>query len=107
MDTQQPCKITILEIEVNHVWIRGFSKPYTFEAKVYCTGSQYGIDNGRISKFAVWIEARNRRWLAHYDRGWEVRPQEEHEAAVNRFIGLLEAMPEPEALVENQVFELD
>ena len=108
MDTQLPCKITILEVQTNHVWIRGFSKPYTFEAKVYCIGSKYGIGKGRISKFALWIDDNDsRHWIANYDRGWDIHPKKKHQPSVNSFIGLLEAMPEPEDLVENQAFELD
>ena len=109
IETHVPCKITILEVKPSCVWARGVSDPYKFEALVYCTGSKYGIDNGRISKFAVWIddEKRGKHWLANYDRGWDIYPDEECQAPVSYFIGLLEAMPGPEELKISQTFELD
>jgi len=110
METNAPCTITILEAQPNCVWVRGLSEPFTFEALVYCVGSKHGIHEGRISKFAVWIDRKKssrKHWIANYDRGWDRCPDEEHQASIDRFISLLEAMPEPEYLVANQTFELD
>lgn len=47
---------------------------YNCEAKVYSEGSEYGINNGRVSKLYV------KEWcgfcVANYDRGyWDVEPQ--------------------------------
>ncbi len=40
-------------------------------AKVYEDGSQYGIDQGRISKLTL---KRDDKIIANFDRGWDVEP---------------------------------
>ena len=47
---------------VFHYWI-----------KRYDTGSQWGIDGGRISKLMI---KRGNEIVANYDRGWDVRPSD-------------------------------
>lgn len=42
-----------------------------YEVKVYDNGSEFGINEGRISK--LWLAA-NEKQIAHYDRGWDVLP---------------------------------
>lgn len=42
-----------------------------FEAKVYDEGSAFGVGNGRVSKLTLDTDDG---LLAHYDRGWDVRP---------------------------------
>ena len=39
--------------------------------KVYDTGSQYGIEGGRISKLML---KRDGKTVCSYDRGWDIRP---------------------------------
>lgn len=57
-------------------WYTGWVDDYMFEAKVYDTGSEYGIDGGRISK--LWIYgAFFRDTVASYERGWDVEPESE------------------------------
>lgn len=48
------------ENSVIHYWI-----------KVYEGGSQYGIDQGRISKLTL---KRDDKIIANFDRGWDVEP---------------------------------
>ena len=51
---------------------------FRWQAKVYPTGSQFGIDGGRISK--LWVcqlppgEVRYWKEVANYDRGWDRLP---------------------------------
>ena len=51
---------------------------FRWEAKVYATGSQFGINGGRVSK--LWIaelphgEVRYWQEVACFDRGWCTRP---------------------------------
>ena len=59
-------------------WIDGTIDGMRFQARVYDEGSQYGIDEGRISKLAVWfddITTGKRVWVLNYDRGWDIRPK--------------------------------
>ena len=42
-----------------------------YYAKVYDTGSKYGINGGKISKLEIRIDDQN---VCHYDRGWDVKP---------------------------------
>ena len=49
-------------------------KGYHYWVKVYDTGSQYGIDGGRVSKLMI---KRNNEIVCNYDRGWDVEPVDE------------------------------
>jgi hypothetical protein len=61
-------------------WVDGNISGYSFQAKVYDTGSRFGIDGGRISKLAVWDEGPGGSGeIISYDRGWDKEPTaEEH-----------------------------
>lgn len=59
-------------------WIKGKINAMGFSAKVYDEGSQFGINKGRVSKLAVWLDdilTGKRVWIVNYDRGWDVRPK--------------------------------
>ena len=71
--------------------IRHDGTTYTFEAKVYDVGSQYGIKGGRISKLQV-KELVTKKTILHYDRGWDIRPTTANAKAVLKAI--LAAYPE-------------
>ena len=43
-------------------------------AKVYDEGSDYGIDDGRISKLLIEIDGIK---VVNYDRGWDIKPDED------------------------------
>jgi len=111
MEIENPqCNITILEVRSSSVWLRGVSGPYSFEALVFCVGSKFGIDGGRISKFDVWMEPGKqgrKHWIANYDRDWDNYPGKEHQQFVDYIIGLLEEMPQPEDLEKNMRFSHD
>ncbi|MFA5735478.1 MAG: hypothetical protein WC904_10970 [Proteiniphilum sp.] len=40
---------------------------------MYGEGSEYGIDEGRISKLML---KRNGNVVCNYDRGWDIRPRD-------------------------------
>ena len=68
--------MTTYEIIVDYTWqnwIVGTIDGMEFEAKVYDTGSKFGIDGGRISKLAVCRTQPHGEIIA-YERGWEVFP---------------------------------
>lgn len=69
------------------MWEHGSYKNYTFEAKVYEQGSQFGINQGRISKLQI---KDDDKVVAHYDRGWDIRPKLEHKNDVKEIIDVLE-----------------
>ena len=47
---------------------------FKIQMKVYETGSEYGIEKGRISKLNI-REIGKTMDLANYDRGWDTVPQ--------------------------------
>ena len=99
------CNIRVLEKHSNYVWVRGTTGRYWFDAKVYHVGSKRGISKGRINKLLVWINTYKQgrsRWIATYDRGWDIQPDKNHRKSVEHIIGLLEALPPPEALVPSR-----
>lgn len=64
-------------------WVEGHitrSPKYTFEAKVFDVGSEYGIDRGRVSKLNVYHKGT---MIIEYDRGsWDRKPLSWKEKAV-------------------------
>lgn len=51
---------------------------YKIDAKVFLEGSEYGIDNGPISKLSIKDIAKN-ELIINYDRGWDKKPDEQNE----------------------------
>jgi hypothetical protein len=63
-------------------WLRGHLTrwpDYTFTAKVFDVGSEYGIEGGRISKLQVMHRGTV---IISYDRGWEQTPRSWKDKAV-------------------------
>ena len=54
-------------VKVGNAW-------YRYWVKQYDEGSQYGIDEGRVSKLQI---RRDDTIVANYDRGWDVEPVDE------------------------------
>ena len=50
-------------------WLRGKVGNFTFEAMVFEIPSQYGIENGTVSKLVLRSDG-SKRPVAEYDRGW-------------------------------------
>lgn len=53
--------------KIAHYWVKAFEE-----------GSEWGINGGKISKLSIKI---NGEWVANYDRGWDVKPADDDEAA--------------------------
>ena len=56
------------ETKIAHYWV-----------KAYDEGSEFGIDGGKISKLRITIDGYT---VVNYDRGWDVEPDENDEAAL-------------------------
>ena len=54
-------------------------KEGSFEASIlsFDEPSEYGIDNGRISKLYIVERTRTLKVVCNYDRGWDVKPSKE------------------------------
>jgi hypothetical protein len=52
----------------------------TVQAKVFAQSSQFGVDNGRVSKISIYDDGQRRvsgffeACAVHYDRGWDIKP---------------------------------
>jgi len=66
-------KVRIKPIYRADNWVKGTCSDYSFEAKIYDTGSYYGINNGRVSK--LYIKNQLGICVTNYDRGWDIRPE--------------------------------
>jgi len=79
-------------------WVEGVgNNNIKFYAKVFDTGSEYGIKNGRISKLDI---RQDGKIIVNYDRGWDVRPKTpEHRAIFNALMKKLNSL--------NAVFGMD
>nr|DAL68051.1 MAG TPA: hypothetical protein [Caudoviricetes sp.] len=53
--------------KIAHYWVKAFEE-----------GSEWGINGGKISKLSIKIDGE---WVANYDRGWDVKPADDDEAA--------------------------
>ena len=53
--------------KIAHYWVKAFEE-----------GSEWGINGGKISKLSIKIDGE---WIANYDRGWDVKPADDDEAA--------------------------
>ena len=56
----------------------GSSKIAHYWVKAYEEGSDYGINGGKISKLSIKIDGE---WVVNYDRGWDIEPDGNNEAA--------------------------
>lgn len=56
----------------------GSSKIAHYWVKTFEEGSEWGINGGKISKLSIKIDGE---WVANYDRGWDVKPVDDDEAA--------------------------
>lgn len=55
------------------MWKHGELSGFKWCIKVFEVGSEFGINNGRISK--LWIQREsNGETVANYSRGWDVKP---------------------------------
>ena len=59
---------------------------YHYWAKVYDEGSEWGINEGRISKLTIKIDGKT---VVSYDRGWDIEPDENDEAVMIAYSILL------------------
>ncbi len=54
------------------MWTKGKMNGFEYEIKHFDEGSEFGINEGRISK--LWMRDESGRCVANYDRGWDKRP---------------------------------
>lgn len=66
---------------------QGFVDGVYWEAKVYDTPSQFGINGGRISKLHMRSDGEI---LANYDRGWDVIPKQEAMEIYQKILAMYE-----------------
>ena len=84
---------------IGGAWIDGIIDDYRFQAKVYDTGSRYGINKGRVSKLEIWGRQSGgvSRSIVRYDRGWDKKPAtDEHKELLEAVLGYLEEFPPEE-----------
>jgi hypothetical protein len=92
-------KIHRIEAKVlRDYWIDGRIDEFRFQAKIYDTGSKYGIGGGRVSKLEVWDEkAQELGIIIAYDRGWSTKPATaEHKSILRALLGYAKALPNGE-----------
>ena len=72
-------------------WVHGICGEYNFDAKLFDDGSQFGINNGRVSKLS--IAKYNGSPDVNYDRGWDIKPSQTVKSYYDAIMGLLENSP--------------
>ena len=101
-------KNTAYEIQAKKTrqgWINGTINGYAFQALLFDEGSEFGINEGRVSKLWVRDEARMQT-IMNYERGWDIRPRAAAERRLlEALLEYLENLPTAEtweALAEGQ-----
>lgn len=61
------------------MWTKGSIDGYDYTVKHYEIGSEFGINEGRISKLDI---RKDGRIVVNYDRGWDIEPTDEQAKAV-------------------------
>lgn len=82
-------------------WVHGIvasvdktNEIYSFEAKLYDEGSNFGINGGRVSKLRITDKLAPGKSIVSYDRGWDLKPESETDKNVFREVmNLLENSP--------------
>lgn len=64
------------KMKVAHYWVKAFEQ-----------GSEWGINGGKISKLSIKIDGE---WVVNYDRGWDIKPDENDQAVMMAYCILLE-----------------
>jgi hypothetical protein len=95
-------KVEFTKFDKTSNWVYGTvnSGEYGFEAKLFDEGSEYGINNGRVSKLSIWNE-KNRQEeqdflkasIVNYDRGWDIKPKKGYKEIFDAVMQLLENSP--------------
>ena len=84
-------KAEFTDFNTNSNWVEGVCGEYRFQAKLFDEGSEFGIDEGRVSKLA--IQDANGDWVVNYDRGWDIEPIEQYKDCYTAIMELLENSP--------------
>ena len=99
LTTEKP-KAEFTQFTKGENWVAGKVGNYSFSAKLFDEGSDYGIKNGRVSKLAIWDEVERKKWsdffkscIINYDRGWDIKPKKETRPYFNSVMELLENAP--------------
>jgi hypothetical protein len=71
VNIKTPSYIYNMKNNKNNAHIKGELNGYNFDALVFEEESEYGINEGRVSKLFV---SRNGKNLITYDRKWELKP---------------------------------
>lgn len=84
-------RVTVRRAWMN--WVIGRIDDFEFDAKVYDEGSQFGIDNGRVSKLGV-RRLNPKGEVIGYDRGWDTYPATpESEELLDTLLRFFESLP--------------
>lgn len=84
------------EFTTNSNWVKGEIDNYTFVAKLFDEGSEFGIKKGRVSKLSINLKNTSGFYgcVVNYDRGWDIRPKKDVKNIFNSVMNLLENAPE-------------
>ena len=70
------------------VTVDGETKIAKYFCKAYDEGSEFGIDDGRISKLSIYID---NALVVNYDRGWDIEPADDDQFALIAYAICLES----------------
>ena len=84
-------KAKFTEFNNKDAWVEGKVGCYEFSAKLFDEGSEFGINEGRVSKLT--ISNKNCDCIVNYNRGWDIKPKAKDEEYYNAVMELLENAP--------------
>ena len=63
--------------KLGNLWLEFVTNNYKAQIKRFDNPSQFGINNGKISK--LWIQHKTKKHtVINYDRGWDIRLKKSH-----------------------------
>lgn len=84
-------KIQLHKFDNTSDWVNGYIDNLQFEAKLFDTGSIFGINNGRVSKLHIWNKKNED--IVSYDRNWDIKPNKENSKYYKAIMKFLENLP--------------
>lgn len=91
MTQKQKNTPTITNFPTDSNWVSGSCSSFTFEAKLFDDGSEFGINEGRVSKLEIVDQFGGVQ--VRYDRGWDIEPEAHVKKEFDAIMQLLENSP--------------
>lgn len=86
-------KAVFTDFTASSHWVKGQVAEFHFNAKLFDEPSEWGINDGRVSKLSIWEDGEEA--IVNFDRGWDIEPlTARHKMVFEAALNLLENSPQ-------------